>query len=151
MNYIDLFSSWILACFILFYCKLTTFNPIILLYSAMILVTLCAIAIYIQTNDMLYFYFFVFVNIIIKVVPIFLIRNEKIQISDYLFSILIISIYLLYLDIIREKNVFNLYYNLYQSYIHPERYDENDNTLKYLINNYTSFKVSAPMSGMLSP
>ena len=117
----------------------------------MILVTLCAIAIFIQTSDILYFYFFVVVNIIIKVIPIFLIRNEKIQISDYLFSILIIFIYLLYLDIIREKNVFNLYYKLYQSYIHPERYDENDNTLKYLINNYTSFKVSAPMSGMLSP
>ena len=81
----------------------------------MILVTLCAIAIFIQTSDILYFYFFVVVNII------------------------------------KEKNVFNLYYKLYQSYIYPERYDENDNTLKYLINNYTSFKVSAPMSGMLSP
>lgn len=103
----------------------------------MILVTLCAIAIFIQTSDILYFYSFVVVNIIIKVVPNFLIRNEKIQISDYLFSILIMFIYLLYLDIIKEKNVFNLYYKLYQSYIHPERYDENDNTIKYLVNNYT--------------
>lgn len=133
MNYIDLFSFWIFASFIMFYYKFTKFNPIILLYFAIILVILCAIAIFINTTDILYFYFFVFVNIIIKVVPIFMIRNEEIKISDYLSSILIILIYLLYIDIVRHKNVFNIYYKLYKSHINPERYDENDNTLKYLI------------------
>lgn len=141
MNYIDLFSSWIFASFILFYYKFTKFNPIILLYSAIIPVTLYAIAIYINTTNILYFYFFVFVNIIIKVVPIFLIRNEEIQLSDYISSILIIFIYLFYINVIREKNVFNIYYKLYKSHIYPERYDENDNTLKYLIHFFNTINL----------
>lgn len=140
----NLFSTWIFLAFVLFYCNLSIFNPIILLYIALILVIICAIAIYINTDDIIYFYFFVFINIIIKIIPIYLIKDRKITSYDYLLSILIFVIYLLFIHNIKEKHLFNIYYKLYQSYVTPRMHDKNDNTLNYLKDICTNFYTMTP-------
>jgi len=131
MNKFDLFSTWIFTGFLLFYFEFTNFNPIILIYSAIVPVAFFAIDIYKNTSDITYFYFFMFINIISKIIPIFLIGNETIKDSDYSFSVLIIIIYFLYIYIIRKKDVFKIYNDLYDSYIDPENNAKN-NTFKYL-------------------
>jgi hypothetical protein len=123
MRYDLVFSYWILVWWMLYICRLTGhYNPKFLLILGIIenLVVIFAM-IYYQTKSYLIF-LFILIFIFIKIIPLYIIRNSIIQINDIYASILLFSIYLLWLHlnhiplnfftkkmhdfIIKNKNIF---------------------------------------------
>jgi len=93
---INIFSYWIFTWFILYYFNFTKLNPLFLLILGLFsnLIALILLLLYKNYYKAL---LFIIVNTIIKIIPIYLIRNSKIKLLDIIFSIVFGVIFLLYL------------------------------------------------------
>lgn len=98
MRYDYIFSYWILLWWILYICGFTgDYNPKFLLILGLIENFFVVIAmIYYQTKLYLFF-LFIIAFFIIKIIPLYIIRNTTIHTKDIYASILLFSIYLLWL------------------------------------------------------
>jgi len=106
---IDLvFSYWIYVWFILYTFKITTFSPKLPLILGLLdnIIMLALMLIY-GTSGRTIFYF-IFINIFIKVVPLYYLRNEPIKMRDIYFTIVLFSIFIIWLHINKQSLVGNL-------------------------------------------
>jgi len=115
----EIFSYWIFIWFLLFYFKLTKYNPLFLLITGYI----------ITLGELIYLIFmganyyniikFIILNAIIKLIPILLIYNTKIIYKDLIVSLYIILAYLLIMAIIKI-NPFKFYKKILDTYIYDD-------------------------------
>lgn len=102
------FSYWIYVWFILYIFKFTTYSPkfslILGLFDNIIMLIL-----------MLYFgsksktiIFFIAINTLIKVVPLYYLRNQPLQIRDVYFTILLFIVFVIWLHINKQSLAGNL-------------------------------------------
>ena len=122
-----IFSYWIFAWYILYILKLIHYSPKIWVIIALFYILF--IIIYMIYKKKIYFtLLFSIMTIITKVIPLYTIRNDKYNIKDFIFGILLFIIYLCWV-FYRKKNVINIYKGIINS-------DINMTPGIYLINKY---------------
>ncbi len=96
------FSIWIFIYTIAYIFKITPYNPIILISIALtfFVFSLFIIIYYLNENSLLFYY--IMINTIAKIIPLFIIINNKITNDDIIFSIYFILLYVIYMQIIKE-------------------------------------------------
>jgi hypothetical protein len=132
---IEIFSYWIFIWFILYYLKLTKYNPLLILIVAYIF-TLFELIYLIKNNISKYnFIKFFIINIIIKLIPILLIIKFPLRfnINDIYISIYFILIYFIIM-IILNKNPYDYYKRMINTYI-----NDNNNQYKTFISKFYDF------------
>jgi hypothetical protein len=89
-----IFSYWVLLWYVLFMLNITTYNPLFLLYVALFLNVL---GIYDKLSSMKNTLIYIFIIILIKVIPIYSIHHTTIKIEDIYVSLVLFFIYLLWI------------------------------------------------------
>jgi hypothetical protein len=89
-----IFSYWVLLWYVLFMLNVTIYNPLFLLYIALFLNIL---GIYDKLSSMRNTLIYIFIIILIKIIPIYSIRHTTIRIQDIYISLLLFFIYLLWI------------------------------------------------------
>jgi len=116
----EIFSYWIFVWFLLYYFKLTKYNPLIILIIGYI----------ITFGEWLYLIFmgannyniikFIIINVIIKIIPILLIYNSKTTYKDLIIGLYIFLAYLLTMAIMKINP-----YKIYKKMLNTYLYDDN--------------------------
>ena len=117
---IEIFSYWIFIWFILYYFKLTKYNPLLLLIIGYVITLGELIYLISQKTSKYNIIKFAILNILIKLIPIFLIINTKIVFKDLIISLYIISLYIITM-MIMKINPYKFYKTMLNTYI----YDDN--------------------------
>ena len=99
-----IFSYWIFTWFLFYYFRLTDFNPLFALISGLTFNSFQLISYLFYKNYKKAFYFII-VNIIIKIIPIILIYNHKIVFKDIYFTFLLFIIFIIYSKIFRKNQL----------------------------------------------
>jgi hypothetical protein len=118
---IEIFSYWIFVWFLLFYFKLTSYNPFIILLIAYIFTLFELIYLfYYKINRYNLIKFFI-INVIIKFIPILLIFKYPIEIrkKDLLFGLYLFLIYLFVMSFL-NKNPYIFYKKMLNTYIYND-------------------------------
>jgi len=104
----ELFSVWVFLWFVLYYLNLTQYSPkfwliLITMYAALSIVYMN----YIQLKP-IYILIVTLLMVVSKILPLYIIFNDKIKINDILFGFGIGILYLLWLNY-NNLNVFTIY------------------------------------------
>jgi hypothetical protein len=104
----ELFSVWVFVWFVLYYLKLIQYSPkfwliLITTYAALSIIYM----IYIQLRPM-YILIVTLLMVVSKILPLYIIFNDKIKINDILFGFGLGIVYLLWLNY-KKLNVFTIY------------------------------------------
>ena len=102
------FSYWIYFWYILYAFKITNFSPKFPLILGLLdnIIMLFLMLLY-GTSKRTIFYFII-INTLIKVVPLYYLINEKLKIKDIYFTIFLFGIFILWLHINKQSLVGNL-------------------------------------------
>jgi len=93
-------SNWALILYILYMLQIVKISPLpILLYATFVATTCVLIGIYYQNISANNFLAYIIMTFFLKIIPIYTIRKHKITKDVLLFSLSILVVYLLYLDI----------------------------------------------------
>lgn len=97
------FSYWIYVWYILYAFKITTFSPKFPLILGLIdnIIMLFLMLVY-GTSKRTIFYFII-INTLIKVVPLYYLKNESIKMKDIYFTIFLFIIFVLWLHLNRQS------------------------------------------------
>jgi hypothetical protein len=112
------FSYWIFAWFLLYYFKLTRLNPLFALEIATIENTIVLLLMIYYKVPIFNIIGFLIINTFIKILPVIYLWKTKTKIRDVITTIILYIIYLIWLYINKEKNVFKVQHDIYKSLIH---------------------------------
>jgi hypothetical protein len=96
------FSIWIFIYTIAYIFKITPYNPIILICIALTFFVFSLFIIIYNLNEKSLLFYYIMINTIVKIIPLFIIINNKITNDDIIFSIYFILLYVIYMQIIKE-------------------------------------------------
>lgn len=96
------FSIWIFIYTIAYIFKITPYNPIILICIALTFFVFSLFIITYNLNEKSLLSYYLIVNTIAKIIPLFIIINNKITNDDIIFTIYFILLYVIYMQIIKE-------------------------------------------------
>ncbi len=116
----EIFSYWIFIWFILYYFKLTKYNPLFLLIVGYIITFGELLYLVIKGANNYNIIKFIIINVIIKLIPIILIINTKIIFKDLIISLYIILLYMVTM-MIMNINPYKIYKMMIDTYL----YDNN--------------------------
>ena len=102
------FSYWIYIWYILYAFKITTFSPRFPLILGLIDNIIMLILMLTYGTSVRTIFYFIIINTLIKVVPLYYLRNEKIKLQDIYFTILLFGIFILWLHINKQSLLGNL-------------------------------------------
>ena len=88
------FSYWIFAQYLLYICKIIKYNPLLFLIIGLIFEIIYLIVIIYYKKSPLYIFLFIFINFFIKVLPIWTLKNTKINYDDIGAGIILFFIYI---------------------------------------------------------
>jgi len=108
-------SIWIFIYTIAYLLKLVPFNPIILISIALIFFILSLFIIIKNFNERSILIYYIIINFIGKVIPLFIIINNKITNNDIIFTVYFILIYVIYMLIMNDDII--CVYNEYIEFI----------------------------------
>lgn len=111
------FSTWIFVFFLMYYAGVSYFNPIILLTFALITVTFSTVYVFIETRDLYHLFRYTYLNIIIKVIPIYFIIHRPIHYHDLIISSAMTILYLAYSRYYRKFNMIEFYQQIPTNYL----------------------------------
>jgi len=134
------FSYWIYLWYIFYVFNIINFSPKFAMIFGLIynLFMLIMMSLY-DTSKKTIFYFII-INTIIKVIPLYYLKNERIRMKDIYFSIILLVIFIIWLHINKQSLIGNI------KLIHDSLLYGSDNTpfmnlLKKIKNNYKNLKV----------
>ena len=111
MRFDYLFSYWIFIWYLLYFFRITNYNPKFVLICAIIEnLILLFYMIYYNTNLSIIL-FFIFGMFLIKIIPTYTIWNTIIKIKDILFTFILFFIYIIWLYI-NNKSLYYVYQDL---------------------------------------
>lgn len=93
------FSYWIFVWYILYKCKITSYNPKIALIIGLFENILVLFAMLYYNNKILYIFVFVIINILIKLIPLWTLRNTSYKWVDFYAAFLLFIIFSIWLNI----------------------------------------------------
>ena len=102
------FSYWIYFWFIIYIFKWTTYSPkFAILLGVLDNIIMLILMILYGTSKRTIFYFII-INTLIKIVPLYYLRNEKIKMKDIWFTIIIFAIFVIWLHLNRQNLMGNI-------------------------------------------
>jgi hypothetical protein len=117
---IEIFSYWIFLWFVLYYFKLTKYNPLLILIVGYI-ITLGELLYLITMGANKYNIIkFITINSILKIIPILLIYNTKTTYKDLMIGLYIFLLYLLIMAVMQIDP-----YKFYKTMLDTYLYDDN--------------------------
>jgi len=133
------FSYWIVAWYLLYIAKITKYNPKFVLILGIIENSFLLLFMIIYKTKISSIVIFIILNIFIKIIPYYTVRNDKIIKKDIIATIILFIIYCLWLYINTGNNVIEYYIKISESVIK----DKNETPAMRFINNIISkFKDS---------
>lgn len=108
-------SIWIFIYTIAYLLKIVPYNPIILISIALIFFIASLFIIVKHLNERSILTYYLLINFIGKVIPLFIIINNKITNNDIIFTVYFILIYVIYMLIMKEDII--CVYNEYIEFI----------------------------------
>ena len=119
------FTGWVFIWFILYKLGYISYNPIITLYIITLITISFTIFLYIKNiNFKIIVSYFISSILIMKIIPILLLKNEY-SLKDIVFSIFLLTIFSLYIFIIKDTNIFDYYITLGKYVENQNLYDLN--------------------------
>ena len=113
---LDMFLSiWIFIYTIAYLLKIAPYNPVILISIALIFFIASLFIIVKNLNERSLLIYYLIINFIGKVIPLFIIINDKITNNDIIFTVYFILIYVIYMLIMKEDII--CVYNEYIEFI----------------------------------
>ena len=96
------FSIWIFIYTIAYIFKIVPYNPIILICIALTFFVFSLFIIIYNLNENSLLFYYIMINTIAKIIPLFIIINNKITYNDMIFTVYFILLYVIYMQIIKE-------------------------------------------------
>ena len=101
------FSYWVFAWFLLYYFHYTNYNPkfgllIALFFNAIRLIT----TIYYK-NSFIYIFLFIVINTFLKIIPLWILKNDSIKYEDIMTTLCLFGIYNIWL-LLNNTNIIDL-------------------------------------------
>lgn len=96
------FSIWIFIYTIAYIFKLVPYNPIILICIALTFFIISLIIIIYNLNQNTLLFYYIMINTIAKIIPLFIIIDNKITNNDIIFTVYFILLYIIYMQYIKE-------------------------------------------------
>lgn len=109
------YSYWIYVWYLLYIFHIISYNPKLFIIIALFLNSIYIFFMIYYKNYLLYIFLFIIVNLIIKVIPLWTIRNTSVNLKDIIAGSCLYMIYLWWLWINNDlnKNFFsNIYYSI---------------------------------------
>jgi hypothetical protein len=114
-----IFTYWVFAWYLAYMANLTSYNPKLALILGIAINTLIAIAVLVNGGKISSIFSFLFVNILLKGIPLYTIYNTKITEKDVYALEGIFAIYLIWVHI-NIKSVTGITKNIYESILHEK-------------------------------
>lgn len=128
-----LLSNWALAVYILYMLNIITFSPKLLLIIALIVATCTIIGSFfankLTMHSIIAYILFTF---FCKLIPLYTVRQDKITKNVIIYTLIVLIIYLLYLDV-KQTSFLNVYIPM--AYNHPTKLGIYYKNLVKMINN----------------
>jgi hypothetical protein len=102
------FSYWIYFWFLLYAFKITYFSPKFPLILGLIDNIIMLVLMLLYGTSRRTIFYFIIINTLIKIVPLYYLRNEKIRARDIYFTILLFGIFIIWLHINKQSLFGNL-------------------------------------------
>ena len=113
------FSYWIFAWFILYLCNITIYSPKFAFILGLIENLFILIMMIIKGTKKITIIYFIIINFLIKVLPIYYLRDETIRMKDVYMTVLLFVIFILWLYINNISIIENIKI-IYNSLIYGE-------------------------------
>ena len=114
------FSIWIFIYTILYFLGIFPYNPVILISIALTFFIFSLFIIIPRLNQRSLLIYYITINTIGKIIPLFIIMNRKITIYDIIFTISLILLYVVYMFIVKE-DIFYVYTDYIEFIIDRDR------------------------------
>jgi hypothetical protein len=114
------FSIWIFFYTILYFLGIFPYNPVILISIALTFFILTLFIIIPRLNSRSLLTYYITINTIGKIIPLFIIINRKITIYDIIFTVSFILMYVTYMFILKE-DIFYVYTDYIEFIIDRDR------------------------------
>ena len=114
------FSIWIFIYTILYFLGIFPYNPVILISIALTFFIFSLFIIIPRLNQRSLLIYYITINTIGKIIPLFIIINRKITIYDIIFTISLILLYVVYMFIVKE-DIFYVYTDYIEFIIDRDR------------------------------
>jgi hypothetical protein len=134
------FSYWIYLWFLLYTFKITTFSPkfpLILGLIDNIIMFVLMLAYETSRETIIYF---LLINTIIKVMPLYYLRNEPIRLKDIYFTILLFIIFIFWLHLNSQSLIGNMKI-VHDSLLYSQNKTPFMNVLNKIKNNFKNLRV----------
>jgi hypothetical protein len=110
-------SYWIFAWYLLYITKIVSYSPKLMILLGIIENTLLLLIMFYYGSNVTTITYFIVVNLFIKIIPFYTLKNEKIQSREIKGSIIFLLIYLVWVYI-NGQSVITYYKNILDSLIH---------------------------------
>ena len=135
-----IFSYWIYLWYVLYFLKIVSYSPKFALIIGLIdNIIMLLLMIHFGTSKKTII-LFVIINTIIKIIPLYYLRHEKILLTDIYFTILLFAVFLIWIDVNKQTLVGNIKL-MHDSLL----YSKNNTPFIYLFNkierNYKNMKI----------
>lgn len=134
------FSYWIYLWYILYAFKITNFSPKFPLILGLIDNIIMLILMLIYGTSKRTIFYFIIINTLIKVVPLYYLRNEPIRLRDIYFTIFLFFIFFIWLHINRQSLFGNIKI-IHDSLIYGQDKTPFMNLINQLKNNFKNLQV----------
>ena len=114
------FSIWIFLYTILYFLGSFPYNPVILISIALTFFIFSLFIIIPRLNQRSLLIYYITINTIGKIIPLFIIMNRKITIYDIIFTVSFILMYVVYMFIVKE-DIFYVYTDYIEFIIDRDR------------------------------
>jgi hypothetical protein len=128
------FSYWIFVWFILYLFKLTKYSPKFALILALLENTIMLILMFLYGTSIKTIIYFIIINTLIKLLPLYYLREERIKIRDIYFTAFLFVLFILWLSINKQSLTGNLK-TIYNSLL----YGKNETPFMSLLTNIKKY------------
>jgi hypothetical protein len=102
------FSYWIYVWYIFYIFKYIKYSPKFALIVALIDNIIMWISMFIIGTSLKSIFYFIFINVVIKVIPLYTLRNEKIKMNDVFFTFFLSIVFVIWIHMNSQTLVGNL-------------------------------------------
>lgn len=134
------FSYWIYVWYLLYTFKITNYSPKFFLIIGLIDNFFMLIMMLLYGTSRKTIFYFIIINTIIKVIPLYYLKNEKIKMKDIYFSFVLFIIFVLWLYINKQSLIGNIKL-VHDSLIYGKDNTPFMNLLKKIKRNYKHLEV----------
>lgn len=109
-------SNWLLLFFILYYVRISPYNPIFLIIGGLIVMAILTIQVYRNNNNINDVILFGRSTIFNKIIPAILLIGSPIYYKDLVFNIVLLFVYIIYMNNYNKIGIVQFYKNLPKNY-----------------------------------